>query len=63
MGIGFRIGIILEKEQSVKIQHPESGNAEVINIVVCMKIVIDPEAPFSVFRIDRENKNLFRLRE
>lgn len=27
-----------------------------INIVVCMKIVIDPEAPFSVFRIDRENK-------
>jgi electron transfer flavoprotein beta subunit len=25
------------------------------NIIVCMKIIIDPEAPFSVFKIDREN--------
>ena len=27
-----------------------------LNIVVCMKIVIDPEMPFSGFRIDRENR-------
>ena len=27
-----------------------------LNVVVCMKIVIDPEMPFSEFRIDRENK-------
>jgi electron transfer flavoprotein beta subunit len=27
-----------------------------LNIVVCMKIVIDPEMPFSEFRIDRENR-------
>lgn len=27
-----------------------------INIVVCMKIVIDPEMPFSIFKIDRENQ-------
>lgn len=25
-----------------------------INIIVCMKIIIDPEMPFSVFKIDRE---------
>ncbi len=27
-----------------------------LNIIVCMKIVIDPEMPFSEFRIDRENR-------
>jgi electron transfer flavoprotein beta subunit len=27
-----------------------------LNVVVCMKIVIDPEMPFSEFRIDRENR-------
>jgi electron transfer flavoprotein beta subunit len=27
-----------------------------VHIVVCMKIVIDPEMPFSEFRIDREHK-------
>ena len=26
------------------------------NIIVCMKIIIDPEMPFSIFSIDRENK-------
>ncbi len=26
------------------------------NIIVCMKIIIDPEMPFSIFNIDRENK-------
>jgi electron transfer flavoprotein beta subunit len=25
-------------------------------IIVCMKIIMDPEAPFSVFQIDRENR-------
>ena len=27
-----------------------------INIVVCMKIIIDPETPLSIFKIDKENK-------
>jgi len=27
-----------------------------LSVVVCMKIVIDPEMPFSEFRIDRENR-------
>ncbi len=27
-----------------------------IHIVVCMKIIIDPEAPLSIFKIDRENR-------
>jgi electron transfer flavoprotein beta subunit len=27
-----------------------------LNIIVCMKVVIDPETPFSEFRIDRENR-------
>ncbi len=27
-----------------------------LHIIVCMKIVIDPEMPFSEFRIDRENR-------
>jgi electron transfer flavoprotein beta subunit len=27
-----------------------------LHIVVCMKVVIDPEMPFSEFRVDRENK-------
>jgi len=27
-----------------------------VNIIVCMKIVIDPEMPFSVFKVDRENR-------
>ena len=26
------------------------------NIIVCMKIIIDPEAPFSIFKIDRESQ-------
>lgn len=26
-----------------------------LNIIVCMKIVIDPEMPFSIFKIDKEN--------
>jgi electron transfer flavoprotein beta subunit len=26
------------------------------HIIVCMKIVVDPEMPFSVFKVDRENK-------
>jgi len=26
------------------------------NIIVCMKIIIDPEMPFSIFSIDKENK-------
>ena len=26
------------------------------NIIVCMKIIIDPEMPFSMFNIDREHK-------
>ncbi|MGD0917499.1 MAG: electron transfer flavoprotein subunit beta/FixA family protein [Thermodesulfobacteriota bacterium] len=30
--------------------------AEMLNIIVCMKIIIDPEAPFSDFKIDRENQ-------
>jgi electron transfer flavoprotein beta subunit len=25
------------------------------NIIVCMKIIVDPEMPFSVFKVDREN--------
>ena len=25
------------------------------HIIVCMKIVVDPEMPFSVFKVDREN--------
>jgi electron transfer flavoprotein beta subunit len=26
------------------------------SIIVCMKIIIDPEMPFSIFKVDRENK-------
>lgn len=26
------------------------------DIVVCMKLIIDPEMPFSIFKVDRENK-------
>jgi electron transfer flavoprotein beta subunit len=29
---------------------------KMLHIVVCMKIVIDPEMPFSEFRVDRQNK-------
>lgn len=27
-----------------------------VNVIVCMKIVIDPEVPLSVFKVDRENR-------
>jgi len=26
------------------------------NIIVCMKVISDPEAPLSLFELDRENK-------
>ena len=30
-----------------------------INIVVCMKVIIDPETPLSIFKIDKENRRAF----
>lgn len=32
-----------------------------INITVCMKVIIDPEAPLSIFKIDRENRKALPL--
>jgi electron transfer flavoprotein beta subunit len=33
-----------------------SRNLRVLNVIVCMKVVMDPEISFSTFKIDKENK-------
>ena len=37
---------------------PRSQDSRVFEIVVCMKVVVDPEAPYHTFTVDREQKKV-----